>query len=196
MMEPDSFPFLLDIEDSIQVRCDVTVIKEFTGLRPTPDIHRHLGGLLASQVGADVMFQVGSEVLTAHRCVLATRSPVFMADFFGPGKDTATATHHVRIDGMEAKVFKALLHFIYTNSLPVAVKEGGDKVAMAHGLLVAAERYGMERLKLICGDILCVYVDARAAVATLELAEKHGCHRLKETCIKILKDYLHAKVAP
>ncbi|CAL4991237.1 unnamed protein product [Urochloa decumbens] len=169
---------LSDDQDFFQIRCDVTVIKEPTG----GDTHRHLGDLLASQeAGRDVTFEVGGEQFTAHRCVLAARSTVFMAELFGgPGKLQNTAiTSHIRVDGMEPKVFKALLHFIYTDSFP-EVAEGEGKVAMAQGLLAAADRYELERLKLVCGDMLCSYIDEATALTTLQLAHKHGCHKLKE----------------
>ncbi|CAL4991233.1 unnamed protein product [Urochloa decumbens] len=180
--------------DSFQIRCVLSVVNEVTAVVP-PDIHRHLGGLLASQqVGGDVTFQVGGELFAAHKYILAARSPVFMADLFGPpGKENAA---HVRIDGIEPRVFRALLHFVYTDTLADrAVNEGddGDKVAMAQGLLVAADRYGMERLKSICGDVLCNHIDARTAMPLLQLADSHGCRRLKEACIRAIKDLL-AKV--
>ncbi|XP_039778524.1 BTB/POZ and MATH domain-containing protein 1-like [Panicum virgatum] len=187
------------LEDSFQIRCEVAVVTEITAARP-PDLPRHLGGLLASQVGADATFQVGGEVFAAHRCVLAARSGVFMAELFGPGKGTsAAAAAPVRIDGVEPRVFRALLHFIYTDSLPeVEVGEGGgddDEVAMARGLLAAADRFGVESLKLICGDVLCNSIDARTAVDLLELADNHGCPSLKAACVKVIKDLL-AKVSP
>jgi speckle-type POZ protein len=45
---------------------------------------------------------------------------------------------------MEVPVFKALLCFLYTDSLPEMSKE--DEDAMYQHLLVAADRYDMERL--------------------------------------------------
>ena len=111
-----------------------------------------------------------------------------MAEFSGPaGNANAGVTQVLRIDNMEPRVFEALLHFIYSDTLPEVSEE--DKVGMAQGLLVAADRYAMERLKLICGDLLCSYIkDARTAVTTLDLADKHGCRRLKEACMKYLMD--------
>ena len=45
----------------------------------------------------------------------------------------------------------------------------------------------MERLKLICANMLCSYIsDARMAITTLDLADKHGCPRLREACKKFL----------
>jgi speckle-type POZ protein len=95
---------------------------------------------------------------------------------------------------MEPKVFKALLHFVYTDTLPEVNEGDDDGVAMAQGLLVAAHRYGMETLKSICGDMLCNHIDARTAITFLQLADSHGCCRLKQACIRAITDML-AKVA-
>ncbi|CAO2142457.1 unnamed protein product [Urochloa humidicola] len=189
--------------DSFQIRCVLDVVDEITAVRP-PDLHQHLGGLLTSQIGDDVTFQVGGELFTAHKYILAARSPVFLDELFGtpaPGKDnSATTTNQIRIDSIEPRVFRALLHFVYTDTLPEVNGEGGgdvnEKVAMAQGLLVAADKYGMERLKVICGDILCNHIDARTAIALLQLADSHGCRRLKEACIRVIKDLLTKVAAP
>ncbi|RLN27467.1 BTB/POZ and MATH domain-containing protein 2-like [Panicum miliaceum] len=51
----------------------------------------------------------------------------------------------MRIEDMEPAVFKMLLHFIYTDSPPGSFE--GYNTATAQDLMVAADRYGMERLK-------------------------------------------------
>jgi speckle-type POZ protein len=118
-----------------------------------------------------VTFVIGGEQFTAHRCVLAARSStVFMAEVLGTGKESANevigtgkesavggGSRHVRVDGMAPRVFKALLRFIYTKSLSDELADHGDRITIARGLLVVADRYGMERLKLICSDMLCSY---------------------------------------
>ncbi|KAG2558810.1 BTB/POZ and MATH domain-containing protein 1-like [Panicum virgatum] len=174
--------------DKFCIRCDVTVV-ETTGRQvpatvPPPDLRRHLGDLLAAGVGEDVAFEVGGETIAAHRAVLAARSPVFRAEFFGaPLKENAAT--RVRIHGMEPRVLRAMLHFVYTDSLP-ETDDGGERMAIAQHLLVAADRYGMERLRSVCEFALCVHVSEDVAVSTLVLAEQHGCHHLKEACFKIL----------
>ena len=40
-----------------------------------------------------------------------------------------------------------MLHFVYTDSLPEM--DSSDEPAVAQHLIVAADKYGMERLKLI-----------------------------------------------
>ena len=91
----------------------------------------------------------------------------------------------IRIDGMVPHVFSALLHFIYTDSLPEITRE--EEVLMAQRLMEAADRYDMQRLKLICEEKLCKYLDANTAATTLVLADQHHSHRLKVACIEFLK---------
>ncbi|KAI4963127.1 hypothetical protein ZWY2020_019680 [Hordeum vulgare] len=64
--------------------------------------------------------------------------------------------------------------------------DDGDTAAMAQHLLVAADRYGMERLKLICEGKLCSHLCKSTAATTLALAEQHGCGTLKKACFKFL----------
>ncbi|KAK3120546.1 hypothetical protein QOZ80_9AG0689750 [Eleusine coracana subsp. coracana] len=178
-------------DDSFSIRCDVTVVKKIrahaTSLDsvtiPPSDLHLHLRDLLESKDGGDVTFEVGGQLFDAHRYMLAARSLVFKAELFGPMKgDTAS---RIRIDDMEARVFQSMLYFIYTDSLPEV--EDSDKIVMAQHLLVAADRYNLVRLKLICEDVLSSNIDKSIAASTLVLAEQHGCLGLKKACFKFLK---------
>ncbi|PNT78341.1 BTB/POZ and MATH domain-containing protein 1 [Brachypodium distachyon] len=183
---------------SFSVRCNVTVF-EFSGAAaapavPPPDLPRHLGGLLETREGADVSFLVGGAedttgCFSAHRCVLAARSPVFRAELYGGMAESAADGRCVRVDDMRPEVFGHLLRFAYTDSLPEpSDQEDADDhaIAMAQHLMEAADRYGMERLKLACEDTLCRHVGAGTGATTLALAEQHGCHRLKEACFEFL----------
>ncbi|KAF7056159.1 hypothetical protein CFC21_063595 [Triticum aestivum] len=175
-------------DDNFTLRCDITV----TELRVEETEDCDFADLLWKKEGADVAFEVDGETLTAHRWVLAARSPILKAavraELLGElerERNTPIAT--VRIDNMEAKVFKALLHYIYTDTLPDEMDKGDEAAtAMAHGLLEAADRYKVERLKLICEDMLCKRVSTGTAITTLVLAEQHHCQRLKITCIDFL----------
>jgi speckle-type POZ protein len=178
--------------DCFQVRCDVSIVREFPAV-PSPDLHLGLGDLLATGLGGDVTFDVGGELFTGHKYILTARSSVFMADLLGQWREKTTIS--VRIDDMESEVFKALLHFIYTDSLNVVV-EDGDKVTLPQHLLVVAHKYNMERLKSICEDQLCNNVDASMAATTLMLADKYGCHELKEACITFLTNLLASVQGP
>ncbi|XP_052153502.1 BTB/POZ and MATH domain-containing protein 1-like [Oryza glaberrima] len=199
-------------DNCFTIRCDLTVIMppESKGVDtesppppppppppavsvPPSDLIRHLGGLLTTGDGADVTFEVDGKTFLAHTSVVASRSPVLRADLFGPvGKKTNgviadSAGAIVRIDNMEAQDFEALLHFMYTDSLP-EMKGGGDAVAMLPDLVAAANRYKMERLRLVCEDKLCGYVNVRTVAAMLAFAGEHHCHGLQKKCLRLLDD--------
>jgi speckle-type POZ protein len=77
----------------------------------------------------------------AHRCVLAARSPVFEAEVFGKMKE-GTDGAVIRVDDMDAQVFKTLLDFVYTDMLPDGLRKDKEGAAMAEHLLVAADLAG------------------------------------------------------
>jgi len=108
---------------------------------------------------------------------------VFLAELLGPMKERNGRV--VRIDDMEPRVFRAMLHFIYTDEFPKLDKR--DTIAMAQHLLVAADRYDLERLKLMCEHKLCQCISTSMATTTLVLAERHGCKGLKEACLNFFK---------
>ena len=177
--------------DRFSIRCDIVVLNGFrteeeapSAAVPPSDLHKHLGDLLQSGRGTDVVFEVGGEAFAAHRCVLAARSPVISADLLGAANDGAAAAGVVRVDGVEPRAFKALLRYAYTDSLPEMDKE--EEGAILRSLLMAAERYGLPRLKTICEDKLCRLLDVATVEIVLALAEQHHCDRLKEACLQFL----------
>jgi speckle-type POZ protein len=88
-----------------------------------------------------VVFQVGNETFAAHRNVLAARSLVFSAELFGMMKESDTVCV-IRVDDMEAKVFKALLHFVYTDSLSNSMKAEEEEDVMLQHMLFFTKSEG------------------------------------------------------
>ncbi|CAL5003181.1 unnamed protein product [Urochloa decumbens] len=182
-------------EDCLVIDCDVTVIKETQVVEtattieiqvPPPDLLDGLGKLLESDEVADVTFTVKGEVFHAHKVMLAVRSPVFKAKLYGPMRGDK-GRGHINVEDMEPYVFKALLHFIYKDSLPAMDELDGDEDGeMVKHLLVAADRYGVERLKLICESILSKRLDVESVAATLALADQYHCNKLKDACIDFI----------
>ena len=76
-------------------------------------------------------FEVSGETFAAHRCVLAARSTVFMAQLFGPMKEGTTSSV-IRIEDMEASIFRALLSFVYTDSFPAMHEDSMEEDKMSH----------------------------------------------------------------
>ncbi|KAL6846939.1 hypothetical protein ACP4OV_022792 [Aristida adscensionis] len=169
---------------------------------PPSDLHAHLNALLWKKQGADVVIGVGGggggaddkATFAAHGWLLAARSPVFEAELLAAAKETTApfggVPRRIEVHGVEPKVFKAMLHYMYTDALPETAaadeKDAAAGVAMALGLLAAAHRYKLERLKAMCEDTLCRRIDVGTVVGTLAAAEQHGCRALKAACMEFI----------
>ncbi|XP_066358354.1 BTB/POZ and MATH domain-containing protein 1-like [Miscanthus floridulus] len=197
-------------DDSFIVRCDITVIKKWAEdddtvsvdsassrvVVPPSDLHRHLYDMLWKKQGVDVAIDVAGETFEAHGWLLAARSPAFEAELLAapkekaPGGGAVAVRRRVEIGGMEPRVFKALLHFMYTDALPPSMMEEEEEkhgaVAMARDLLAAAHRYELERLKLLCEEMLCRCIDVDTVAGTMAVAEQHGCGALEAACAEFL----------
>ena len=187
---------LRDSNDSFTIRCAVAVIRTRTEddvvIEVPESVLRHdLARMLRDGDGADVTFIVGNRFFRAHRYVLAARSMVFKAQLFGAmtkeaqqqrGVDGARCI--IKVDDMDPAAFAGLLHYIYTDSLADDCTAG--RVVVAQHLLVAADRYGLDRLRVLCEARLCGWIDVQSVATTLALAERHQCAKLREACLRFL----------
>lgn len=74
-----------------------------------------LKDLLDSEVGCDIAFQVGDETYKAHKLILAARSPVFRAQFFGPvGNNNVD---RIVIEDIEPSIFKVIFVQFYIGNV-------------------------------------------------------------------------------
>lgn len=92
---------------------------------------------------------------------------------------------------------------MYWDSLPDMEELTGTNAKwastlMGQHLLVAADRYAMERLRLLCEANLCEDVAINTVATTLALAEQHHCFQLKAVCLKFiaLPENLRGKSSP
>ncbi|XP_051229105.1 BTB/POZ and MATH domain-containing protein 3-like [Lolium perenne] len=206
------------MNDCLTIRCTVEVQKESrTGATrpyfitvPPSGICQDLAQLLDSKQGSDVTFQVGQNDYDAHKVVFAMRSPVFSAQFYGLLADNhggSDGGRHVRIHDLKPATFEAVLHFIYTDSLPPVEDDDDDDLLLSQstnypGLreaavgcskesrremicdwLAAADRYDLERMRLLCESALSETIDVENAAGTLELADRHHSPQLKAFCV-------------
>ncbi|XP_047058707.1 BTB/POZ and MATH domain-containing protein 2-like [Lolium rigidum] len=185
-------------DDGFTIRCDVVVADEYVTPPlidvPPSAMKQNFTDLLMAGEGTDVVFQVGGETISAHRCVLAARSAVFKALLFGPMKEGTSTAAVVQIENMDATVFKALLGFIYGDSLATPAEAKGEEVVsddqsvlLLQHLLVAADRYDIRRLRVMCEKRLSEHISVSTSTTILALAEQHQCHGLKEACYKFLR---------
>lgn len=191
-------------DDCLKINCTVGVVvsgMDCSRLHsiqvPDSDIGMHFGALLESREGLDVVFDVGGEKFDAHKLVLAARSPIFRAKFFdGLEEDN----QEIIVTDLEPRVFKAMLHFIYRDTLIEDEDLVASSSSCAHStsdtltakLLAAADKYGLERLKLMCESYLCKEISVDSVAGTLALANSYHAMKLKAVCLKFAAENLSA----
>lgn len=181
-------------DDCLSMNCTVGVVrnrvegpKQYSIPIPPSDMGQNLKYLVDSELGCDIVFHVGDETFKAHKLILAARSPVFRAQFFGLVGDTNM--DKVILEDIEPIIFKAMLLFIYSDKLPDVQEFSGSTsmctstITLQH-LLAAADRFGLDRLKQLCEAKLCEEVTADTVATTLSLADQHRCSQLKAICLK------------
>ncbi|KAJ4777182.1 BTB/POZ/MATH-domain protein [Rhynchospora pubera] len=179
--------------DSFIIHCMVTVLKysQTRGtdiarsiIEPQCELRQQLGHLLATGLGSDITFEVDGQTFRAHKLVLAASSSVFRDQFFGPmtGKDM----NRVRIEEIEATVFKAMLNFIYTDMISDDASSSEESWWKHQQLLVVADRFRLDRMKLTCEFLLCRDLDVERLSSALVLAEQHNCKQLKAASLKYI----------
>lgn len=182
-------------DDCLVMHCTVGVVKtRFEGSKqgvivPQSDMGQDFKDLLESEVGCDIVFKVKNESFKAHKLILAARSPVFRAQFFGLVGDPSL--EEVVVEDIEPFIFKAMLLFIYSDKLPniYDVTESMpmcSTTVMVQHLLAAADLYNLDRLKLLCESNLCDEINTDNVATTLALAEQHHCPQLKAVCLKFI----------
>ncbi|KAG4176219.1 hypothetical protein ERO13_A11G230000v2 [Gossypium hirsutum] len=190
-------------DDCLKINCTVGVVVSETdcprlhSIRvPESDIGSHFGILLENEEGSDITFNVFGAKFHAHKLVLAARSPVFEAEF----SDRMEDDNEIVVTDMEPKVFKALLHFIYRDSLIDDEEFVGTSSssmpsvsdALAAKLLAAADKYDLPRLRLMCESVLCKDISVNSVANILALADRHHAMDLKTVCLKFAAENLVA----
>lgn len=90
--------------------------------------------------------------------------------------------NRVEIIDVEPGVFKEMMCFIYTGKA-----HNLDK--MADGLLAAADKYALERLKVMCEEALSSHLNEENAAEMLTLADLHSADQLKTQAVDFINSH-------
>ena len=146
-------PMVVEMYQSVvtltQAPCSVTIqlsiesaVPRFSFQPCDKNMKSDLWSAFINRQHTDVDLMLDQVVMEAHRAVLVSRSPVFLA-MLGPEPPTRGGQRcRIQIEGTDISVFEEFLYFMYTGTLKGSTN--------CHQLLTLAEKYQVETLKLLC----------------------------------------------
>lgn len=140
-------------------------------------------GLLFDNDTADVVLCVQGSRLAAHRAILAARSPVFRAMFYGSMKESSQ--DEVEVSTFAPPTMKLLLGFIYAGIVEDVRLE--DMVP----LMACADHYGVGALREAISQHLMDSISTATACTVLALARAYQQEQLVERYLSYI--LMHAQ---
>ena len=142
------------------------------------NVMNNVAEMFHSQTQCDVVFQFqDGQTIGAHVLILSAGSPVFASMFQG------STDRKVEIVDFEMAIFTQLLTYLYTGVAPRMSEENITPI-----LLEAANKYGVEMLKIECTDVLLTRMTIENNVHTLIWSQKHSASKLFEAALEFLVD--------
>jgi len=142
-------------------------------------LQEDLLSLLLSSKNTDITFCFDDAKMAAHKVILSARAPYF-ANMFESGM-VEVSSGEVHIKDVEPSVFAGVLHYLYSGVPPNNLAE------IAMGLLVAADKYGLDDLKSLCEANVCDHLQANNVVDALIVADRTNCPNLRDKAKVLLR---------
>ncbi|XP_067927872.1 speckle-type POZ protein B-like isoform X2 [Watersipora subatra] len=177
-------------DDKLTIFCEVSVVGETVNISgqsnslpvkvPPSRLSEDLSQLLDSSNCSDVTLAVGSKEFKVHKSILSARSPVFHAMFEHDMEESKQ--NRVAVYDVEEEVMKEMLQFIYTG-------KASNLEKMVAELLSAADKYALERLKVMCEEALCGNLSIENVCEILVLADLHSAEQLKTHALDFVNSH-------
>ena len=192
----------------------LTVLNDFYRFRlrpvsiPPPSLVMDLQKLINHEEFSDVTFLVEGKEIYANRSILAVRSEYFRVMLFSGGMreslraaapaleegammDTdaggtpAAASPPIEIQDVSHSVFLKVLEYLYTDTVKDLPLETGIH------LLIASERFMLDRLKALCEDQIRRDVNVTNVIGILVASHQHNAAGLKDIALEFILQHLN-----
>lgn len=173
--------------DTLTISCSLRVFSASEnasgGRKPKPlelpacQMSRDFGKLLEDRKFSDFVLVVNGQEIRAHKNILAARSPVFAAMFEHDLEDQKSG--RVEITDLDYEAVREMVRFIYTG-------RASNMRSLSEGLLAAADKYALERLKVEAERYLCSRLTVENAAKLLTLADRHSAGGLKAAVLDVI----------
>lgn len=136
-----------------------------------------LRGSLNDPTFADITFELDDgQHVHAHK-LLCVRCDYFKNMLAGEFRESKQRV--IPIQNISHDVFLSLLEYLYTDEVEI-------KLEMAMDLFVAADQFGVERLKKLCEKNILVSINTENAATILQAANLHHAHGLRQSCMDFI----------
>mmetsp|Transcript_56873 Transcript_56873/g.133639 ORF Transcript_56873/g.133639 Transcript_56873/m.133639 type:complete len:509 (+) Transcript_56873:273-1799(+) len=149
---------------------------------PSSSLVADLKCFLNEQKLSDVTFIVEGKPVYAHK-LLCMRCSYFRAMFDGQMREAQQKT--ITIPNMSHRVFLTLLEYLYTDEVEISLD-------MAMDLFVAADQFGVERLKRLCEKKILISISIDNAATILQAANMHIADGLRQSCLDFILRHFDA----
>mmetsp|Transcript_88030 Transcript_88030/g.247419 ORF Transcript_88030/g.247419 Transcript_88030/m.247419 type:complete len:510 (+) Transcript_88030:40-1569(+) len=143
---------------------------------PSSSLVSDLRSFLNEQKLSDVTFIVEGKPVYAHK-LLCMRCSYFRAMFEGQMREAQQNT--ITINNISHRAFLALLEYLYTDEVEINME-------IAMDLFVAADQFGVERLKRLCEKKILTSINIDSAATILQAANMHIAHSLRQNCMDFI----------
>eukprot|EP00927_Polykrikos_kofoidii_P033856 TRINITY_DN28703_c0_g1_i1.p1 TRINITY_DN28703_c0_g1~~TRINITY_DN28703_c0_g1_i1.p1 ORF type:complete len:510 (+),score=56.86 TRINITY_DN28703_c0_g1_i1:108-1637(+) len=143
---------------------------------PRSSLISDLRGFLNEQRLSDVTFIVEGKPVYAHK-LLCMRCSYFRAMFEGQMREAHQKT--ITINNVSHRVCLVLLEYLYTDEVEITLD-------IAMDLFVAADQFGVERLKRLCEKKILLSINIDSVATILQAANMHIAHGLRQSCMDFI----------
>uniref|UniRef100_A0A8R1TM96 BTB domain-containing protein n=2 Tax=Onchocerca TaxID=6281 RepID=A0A8R1TM96_ONCVO len=127
---------------------------------------------------ADCVLECSGKQIPVNKFVLSAHSEVFKA-MFSYDQLIESTEKKVIIEDAEYEAVRCMLRYMYTGEMEV-----DSEIA---NVLILAERYQIDDLKLICERELCTQIDKNNIGEMLYLADLYNCKILRRAVVDLLR---------
>lgn len=139
--------------------------------------------MLTDEKFTDVTVMVGEKQIKAHKAMLAIHSPVFDAMLSSDMQESRQNV--INIVDFDYEVVQEMLTYIYSDTAPNMHK-------LADRLLIAADKYELDKLKALSERTLCEKVSVDTAVKYQALAKICNAVQLQRTVAEFIANNIAA----
>lgn len=130
----------------------------------------------------DVEIQIDNCIIPAHRCILIARSEYFRHLLITDNPDKPYKKF-LTLNNIRPEIFMVVLEYLYVDDVEIPY-------SIALEVLMAAEEFNLNRLSLLCQQVLERKILVHNSCQFLTIAEEYNLLHLKKTCAFFIVHHL------